>query len=73
MKRLLVLLALLIPASLFAAGCGGQGGGSGPSAGPPTKTDLDKLNEMAKRQAEMTKKSAGSAQGTPAPSAPEKK
>jgi hypothetical protein len=32
MKRLLVLVAVLIPSSLFVAGCGGTGGSSGKAA-----------------------------------------
>ena len=73
MKRLLVSLALLIPVSLFIAGCGTSGGGhSGPPVGPPSKADLEKMNEMAKRHAEMAKKS-GTAPGAKTPSAPEKK
>jgi hypothetical protein len=49
MKRLLGLLVVLIPVSLFVAGCGGSGGGK---AGNPTGSM--KPDEM-KKPADMAK------------------
>ena len=53
MKRLLVLVALLVPLSVFVAGCGcGTGGSSGPKGGLPYK------EEMAQKEAELKQKMA---------------
>ncbi len=49
MKRLLVLVAVLVPLSLFVAGCGGLGGSSG--KGDLTQEQKDQLK--AKMQEQM--------------------
>jgi hypothetical protein len=53
MKRLLVLVAVLVPLSLFIAGCGGTGGSSGKSSGEPPKQVQEemkgKMNEMMQK------------------------
>jgi len=68
MKRLLVLFAVLVPLSLFIAGCGGTGGAK-TAVSPKT---VEKLQEQGKKtmmeqgkniMAEMTQK--GTQGGTP--------
>ena len=52
MKRLLVLVAVLVPLSFFVAGCG-TGGSSGSKATTPSKEDQEKtkahMQEMQKK------------------------
>jgi predicted small lipoprotein YifL len=45
MKRLLVLVVVLAPWSLFIAGCGGTGGSSGADSGKPTETQQQEMKE----------------------------
>jgi hypothetical protein len=65
MKRLLVLVAVLVPLSLFIAGCGGTGGSSGKTpAGTPTADQKQKLMEqMMKTKGQITPPAPGG--GTP--------
>jgi len=54
MKRLLVLVSVLAPLSLFIAGCGGTGGSSGKSAGVPSADEKKTMMEqMEKNKAKM--------------------
>ena len=63
MKRLLVLFAVLVPLSLFVAGCGGTGGSS-VKAGPESEKKMQEMKEMMmKGKAEMMQKGQGG--GTP--------
>ena len=55
MKRLLVLVAVLVPLSFFIAGCGGIGGSSG-GKGLPSKEEMEKKSvELKQKMAEMNK------------------
>ena len=54
MKRLLVLVAVLVPLSFFIAGCGG--GGSSGSGGLPSKEEMEKKSaEMKQKMADIKK------------------
>jgi len=69
MKRLLVLVAVLVPLSLLIAGCGGTGGSSGT---PPTPEEQKQIEEEEmKRTQEMMEK--GMDQATDANEAPQPK
>ncbi len=48
MKRLLVLVAVLVPLSLFGAGCGGSGGG--------TSSDKASIEKITQKNMEEQKK-----------------
>jgi hypothetical protein len=61
MKRLLALFALLVPLSLFVAGCGGQGGSSG--KGGMTEEQKQQLKDQMQKG--MAKMGHGPQQGTP--------
>jgi len=50
MKRLLVLVAVLVPLSLFIAGCGGTGGSSGGSSGPTPEEQQQIQEQMQSEQ-----------------------
>ncbi|MGO8744625.1 MAG: hypothetical protein ACLQNE_01425 [Thermoguttaceae bacterium] len=52
MKRLLVLCAVLVPLSLFVAGCGDTGGGSSSSTSKVPAEDMKKMQENMKKNAE---------------------
>jgi len=71
MKRLLVLVAVLVPLSVFIAGCGGAGGSSGT---PPTSEEQKQMEEEEmKRTQEMLEKGMDQATGaneTPQPKSP---
>jgi hypothetical protein len=55
MKRLLVLVAVLVPLSFFVAGCGGSGGSSA-NTKEPTKEEMQKNSaELKQKMAEMKK------------------
>lgn len=62
MKRLLVLFAVLVPLSLFIAGCGGRAGSSGAASGPPPKEQMQKMEQAQK---EMMQKNMPGAPGAP--------
>lgn len=51
MKRLLVLFAVIVPLSLFIAGCGGSGGPSGKSSEPTA----DQKKQMQEKMEEKMK------------------
>ena len=58
MKRLLVLIAVLVPLSLFFAGCGGStgDGSKAQKAGvPPADQQKQMMESMMKNKAEMNK------------------
>ena len=63
MKRLLVLVAVLAPLSLFVAGCGGSGGASSEKAAVE-KTKPLMVDAQKTMQEKMSKKAGG------APAAP---
>ena len=48
MKRLLVVVSVLFPLSLFIAGCGGTGGPSGKSSGMPSADEKQRMQDMMK-------------------------
>jgi hypothetical protein len=57
MKRLLVLSAVLLPLSLFIAGCGGSGGSSGKKTEmTPEQMEQQKAKVKAEMQQSMTKR-----------------
>jgi hypothetical protein len=61
MKRLLVLVAVLVPLSLFSAGCGGSAGDAakGQKAGvPPADQQKQMMESMMKNKADMSKAAA---------------
>ena len=60
MKRLLVLFAVLVPLSLFIAGCGGTGGSSGKTSANPTPEQKKQMQEeMMKGKMLMKEKGGG--------------
>ncbi len=70
MRRIAVLVAMVVPLSLFAAGCGGAGSSS--SSTP--KTEAEKAEKMkmmkaqgAKMMSQMKDKGAGVPDKTPTP------
>jgi hypothetical protein len=66
MKRLLVLVAVLVPLSFFVAGCGGTGGSSGEKGKQVSK------EEMTTKSAELKQKMAEMKKGMGTPGAPSK-
>jgi hypothetical protein len=56
MKRLLVLFVVLVPLSLFIAGCGGTGDSSSKTEMTPDQKEQMKANVKAEMQQSMTKK-----------------
>ena len=48
MKRLLVLFAVLVPLSLFIAGCGGTGGSSGKAVTPEKTQQMQEMMKAGK-------------------------
>ena len=70
MRRLVVLLAVLVPVSLFIAGCGGSGGGGTGAKGPDPTKSKEAMEQFTKdRAADMQKAKSG--MKTP-PQAPQK-
>jgi len=61
MKRLLVLFAVLVPLSLFIAGCGGTGGSSGKSSGQGTAEEKQKMAEKMQQMMKTGKMNTGGA------------
>ena len=66
MKRLLVLFAVLVPLSLFIAGCGGAGGSSGTKSGTKSRerlateaTEEQKMQQRMKAGKIMTGRTPG--------------
>ena len=53
MKRFLVLVIILLPLSLFVAGCDTKGGGG--RSGPPIEPDQAEMDKMLKGQEQMAK------------------
>jgi len=49
MKRLLVLFAVLVPLSLFIAGCGGTGGTGGSKGAPPKEAQEEMKSKMMEK------------------------
>jgi hypothetical protein len=58
MKRLLVLVAVLVPLSLFTAGCGDTGGPSTKSSSAPTADQSKEMQEKMKANYEKTMQGA---------------
>lgn len=65
MKRLLVLVVVFAPLSLFIAGCGGTGGSSGAGSGKPTEAQQQEMQEKMKE-----KMKSGKMPQMPGPRAP---
>ena len=60
MKRLLVLFAVLVPLSLFIAGCGGgTGGSSGKSSGTPSAEEKEKMGQKMQEMMKSGKMGGG--------------
>ena len=55
MKRLLVLVAVLVPLSFFTAGCGGAGGSPNKSATAPSPDKQKEMMEMMQKGKAMQK------------------
>jgi hypothetical protein len=60
MKRLLVLVAVLVPLSFFVTGCGG-GGSSGKGGEPAAEEKQKRFEEMQKMKGNMMKGQGGKA------------
>ena len=58
MKRLLVLVAVLVPLSLFITGCGGTGGSSGKTEKTPEQKEqiMKQMQEQTMKKAKMMEK-----------------
>jgi hypothetical protein len=69
MKRLLVLCAVLIPLSLFVAGCGATGGGSS-SSGTMSPEQQKKMQEDMQKNMQKMQQKGGAMPGAAAPGAP---
>jgi hypothetical protein len=64
MKRLLVLVAVLVPLSLFVAGCGGAGASPDKAGGQFTEAKKQEMKEMMmKSKAKMETEQPGGMQG----------
>lgn len=65
MKRLLVLFAMIVPLSLFIAGCGGSGGSSGKSSEPTAeqKKEMQEKMQEKMKSGKMGKGGGGPVEG----------
>ncbi len=61
MKRLLVLVAVLVPLSLFVAGCGGGTPGKGP--GEAKKAEMKEMGEKMQQMMKSGKMGTGATPG----------
>jgi predicted small lipoprotein YifL len=59
MKRLLVLVAVLVPLSFFLAGCGGSGGPAGKSLSELNAEQKQMQKEMQRKMEEAAKAGKG--------------
>lgn len=66
MKRLFLLVAVLVPLSLFLAGCNGSAGSSGKSSEPTADQKKEMLEQMEKSKAQMAKENEQARMRAPA-------
>jgi hypothetical protein len=59
MKRLLVLVAVLVPLSMLIAGCGDSGGASKKDSGPYSQEEKQKMGEKMQQMMKSGKTNSG--------------
>jgi hypothetical protein len=67
MRRFVVLVAMLVPLSLFAAGCGGEGGAGSSSGKKATEAQKKNMLPMQKAMMPQQGKDAGAPDKAPTP------